>query len=151
MCSTCSIAPITKSTSGSRARRSLPFRSRRKRAGGFSSPLRTGSEGVALSRGALEGRDMAQSGVDASRLGVPEANLVLVAFPNDRRMNLMTERDLRAWLAARANDLPIDGCPAQGRTLTEARIQILRYVPGQRLTLRARGFIEGEHEARYPF
>ncbi|PYR45224.1 MAG: hypothetical protein DMF89_25690 [Acidobacteria bacterium] len=82
---------------------------------------------------------------------VPEANLVLVAFPNDRRMNLMTERDLRAWLAARANDLPIDGCPAQGRTLTEARIQILRYVPGQRLTLRARGFIEGEHEARYPF
>jgi aminoglycoside phosphotransferase (APT) family kinase protein len=82
---------------------------------------------------------------------VPEANLLLLAYPNDRRMRVTGDDAVRACIGrvatARAN---------RGRRrksmcrVKEASFSVLRYVPGQRLTLRCWGALETDHGAE-PF
>ncbi len=74
---------------------------------------------------------------------VPEANLVLLAFPNDRKMRLLTEEEL------------FDGMKTQLRharktakkrwkkwKLQSARLEVLRYVPDKRFTMRCRVWLK---------
>jgi len=75
---------------------------------------------------------------------VPEANLLLVAFPNDRHMRLVNDTSLRQWLRQRATSLANDGRRGPRWELREASFEVLRYAPGQRLTMRCKGtFVTG--------
>ncbi len=70
---------------------------------------------------------------------VPEANILLVAFPNDRQMRLVTDAALRRWLNARATSLANQGGRGPRWMLQDSSFEVLRYAPGQRLTMRCKG------------
>ncbi len=75
---------------------------------------------------------------------VPEVDLILSAFPNDRKLKLISEDDLRAWLADHlrevAEDLP-RGSHWQVRAI---KMEVLRYVPERRFTARCRVTLSNE-------
>jgi len=75
---------------------------------------------------------------------VPEANMLLVAFPNDRNMRLVTDAALKNWLNMRATSLANQGGRGPRWQLKESVCEVLRYAPGNRLTMRCRGvFVTG--------
>jgi Ser/Thr protein kinase RdoA (MazF antagonist) len=82
---------------------------------------------------------------------VPEANLLLVAFPNDRQMRLVTEASLQEWLNLRATTLANDGRRGPRWQLQESSFEVLRYAPGQRLTMRCKGRFVSERGFELPF
>ena len=63
---------------------------------------------------------------------IPEANLVLVAFPNDRRMRALGEEALLACVGRLATVLADRERREPAWRVKEANFNILRYVPGQR-------------------
>lgn len=67
---------------------------------------------------------------------VPEANLILLAFPNDRKISLLSETQLQPWLQqnlpAVANDTLGDG----SWQVQTTKVEMLRYVPEKRFTAR---------------
>jgi aminoglycoside phosphotransferase (APT) family kinase protein len=71
-------------------------------------------------------------------IDVPQHNLVLLAFPNDRKLRLLPDEALRDVLARRVG-------------LKDARIAVLRYMPEKRLTLRCRGIRGAADGRRQPF
>jgi aminoglycoside phosphotransferase (APT) family kinase protein len=82
---------------------------------------------------------------------IPEANLLLVAFPNDRRMRTLGEEALRAWVGRLATVLANRGRRGPTWRVKEANFNILRYAPGQRLTLRCRGGFIADSGMEQPF
>jgi aminoglycoside phosphotransferase (APT) family kinase protein len=82
---------------------------------------------------------------------IPEAGTLLVAFPNDPHMRLVTDGWLREWLDGHASELVQRGQEGPRWRLGESTVEVLRYAPGQRLTLRCRGrFVAAGGEER-PF
>jgi aminoglycoside phosphotransferase (APT) family kinase protein len=81
---------------------------------------------------------------------IPFAELLLVAYPNDRRMRVLGEAALRAWVSRLATVLANGGRDPAWR-IKEASFKILRYAPGQRLTLRCRGGFEADGGLEQPF
>ena len=68
---------------------------------------------------------------------VPEANLVMLAFPNDRKLRLLTEEELHVSLEARLQRTRKTVAKMRKRwRLQAARLEILRYVPDRRFTSR---------------
>ncbi len=72
---------------------------------------------------------------------VPEANLILLAFPNDRKLRLFAREELYSWLKAkwrRYREL----LPAHARQrkwrVKAASYEVLRYIPDKRFTMRCR-------------
>jgi aminoglycoside phosphotransferase (APT) family kinase protein len=82
---------------------------------------------------------------------IPEASLLLVAFPNDRRMRALGEEALRACLSRVAGVVANRGRRGPAWHVKEASFNILRYVPGQRLTVRGRGAFEAGPDDEQPF
>ena len=82
---------------------------------------------------------------------MPEANLLLVAFPNDREMRLLTEADLKRWLADHATTLANAGGRYPRWRLKALTVRLLRYAPGERLTTGCRGVFESEDGVQQPF
>lgn len=82
---------------------------------------------------------------------VPEANLLLVAFPNDRHMRLVNETSLRTWLRQRATSLANEGRRGPRWELRDASFEVLRYAPGQRLTMRCKGTFVTPNGVERPF
>ncbi len=72
---------------------------------------------------------------------VPEANLVLLAFPNDRKLQLFSEPELQCWLKEKWRQAR-RAFPKSARIkkwkIKAARYEVLRYVPGKRFTMRCR-------------
>lgn len=70
---------------------------------------------------------------------VPEANLVLLAFPNDRKLRLFTQEELGPWLKAKWREARA-ALPLRARTkkwrIEAAHYEVLRYVPDKRFTMR---------------
>lgn len=70
---------------------------------------------------------------------VPEANLILLAFPNDRKLRLFSERELRHWLKvkwrAQRRALPKRAAWKKWK-IRSAHSEVLRYVPDKRFTMR---------------
>jgi aminoglycoside phosphotransferase (APT) family kinase protein len=83
---------------------------------------------------------------------IPEASLLLVAFPNDRRMRVPDENALRACLG-RVATLLADREPRTRHVcqVKEASFSVLRYAAGQRLTLRCCGIFETDRGVERPF
>jgi len=67
---------------------------------------------------------------------IPEADLILLAFPNDRHMLLLSEKSLQNWLQAHLPEVANGALKGQSGQVTDAKIDILRYVPGKRYTVR---------------
>jgi len=82
---------------------------------------------------------------------IPDANVLLVAFPNDPKMRLVTEESLRAWLSRQATTLANHGRHGPRWQLAESSFQVLRYAPGQRLTIRTRGCFVATGGEKQPF
>ena len=82
---------------------------------------------------------------------VPEANLLLVAFPNDRQMRLVTDAALRKWLSVRATSLANQGGRGPRWQLKESTCEVLRYAPGQRLTMSCKGIFVTGLDVERPF
>jgi aminoglycoside phosphotransferase (APT) family kinase protein len=82
---------------------------------------------------------------------IPELNLVLLAFPNNRQMRALSNVDLAAWLAEHATVLAGQGRRGPRWRLREVEMQLMQYHPGQRLTLRCRGLFEAEDGTKQPF
>jgi aminoglycoside phosphotransferase (APT) family kinase protein len=83
---------------------------------------------------------------------IPEANLLLVAFPNDRRMHVADEKALHACLGRVALVMANRG-QRRGHVwqVKDASFSVLRYAAGQRLTLRCRGSFETDQGVEHPF
>jgi aminoglycoside phosphotransferase (APT) family kinase protein len=82
---------------------------------------------------------------------IPGANLLLVAFPNDRRMRALGEEALRTCVDRLATVLVNRGRRGPAWRVKETNFNILRYVPGQRLTLRCRGGFIADSGMEQPF
>jgi aminoglycoside phosphotransferase (APT) family kinase protein len=65
---------------------------------------------------------------------IPEANLVLAAYPNDRKMKLLQAKDVAFWLLR--NFKKITGKPSNGVIVETGSVEPLRYVPDKRFTSR---------------
>ncbi|MEK7727186.1 MAG: aminoglycoside phosphotransferase family protein [candidate division KSB1 bacterium] len=70
---------------------------------------------------------------------VPEANLILLAFPNDRKLRLFAQEEFDPWLKAKWRQHRAL-LPQQARIkkwkLKGASYEVLRYVPDKRFTMR---------------
>ena len=83
-------------------------------------------------------------------IAIPDADFVLFAFPNDPRMHLVSEADLRRWLTTHAGALANGHENHAAWKLKEADIRVVRYAPEERLTLSCRGIFDAEGAER-PF
>ncbi len=66
----------------------------------------------------------------------PEASLILLAFPNDRHMQLFSEEMLQQWLKSHLSEVANGALNSQSGQVTDTKIDVLRYVPGKRYTVR---------------
>lgn len=69
---------------------------------------------------------------------VPEASMVLVAFPNDQKLNLFTAAKLQTWLVGHLHEIANGALEDMAWEVLETKIEILRYVPNKRYTARCR-------------
>jgi thiamine kinase-like enzyme len=77
---------------------------------------------------------------------IPEAEMYLLAFPNDRKMHLLSEEELQLWLAEHLHEIAggeLEGRPWQ---VHDARVEMLRYVPDKRFTARCRVKIKTDND-----
>lgn len=72
---------------------------------------------------------------------IAEAQLVLAAFPNDRKLRLFSDAELQRWLKAKWHAYR-RSLPKHVRTrkwkIKSVRAEVLRYVPDKRFTMRCR-------------
>ncbi len=69
---------------------------------------------------------------------VPEVDLILSAFPNDRKLKLISEDYLRAWLAQHLHEVVEEASRARNWQVHALALEVLRYVPERRFTARCR-------------
>jgi len=79
----------------------------------------------------------------------PEANLILSAFPNERKMALLTATELQAWMQENAAKFFFNGKKTRRQIslgpLEETVMEVLRYVPGKRFTARCEILVKPEN------
>ncbi|RME00889.1 MAG: hypothetical protein D6814_02640, partial [Calditrichaeota bacterium] len=66
----------------------------------------------------------------------PEANLVLSAFPNDRKMRLFSNEDFGQWLHENLPNMMRGKANGAQWQVEKTRLEVLRYVPSKRFTTR---------------
>jgi aminoglycoside phosphotransferase (APT) family kinase protein len=76
---------------------------------------------------------------------VPEAAMILVAFPNDQKLHLLTEAKLQPWVTAHLHDVANGALDGMAWQVQEAKTEVLRYVPDKRCTTRCRIKIKAEN------
>jgi len=97
---------------------------------------------VAPEKFARELESLAQQARTQPRYGpaivaLPQANLILLAYPNDPKMQLISGDDLVPWV--RRNVRKFANGKMNGRAqIDSTEVEILRYVPGKRFTARCR-------------
>jgi len=67
---------------------------------------------------------------------VPEANLILLAYPNDRKMHLFSETQLQSWLAENLRAVANGALGSENWQVQTTKVDMLRYVPEKRFTAR---------------
>lgn len=67
---------------------------------------------------------------------VAEANLILLAYPNDRKMQLLSATQLQPWLAANLHAVANGVLAGASWEVRTANVEMLRYVPEKRFTAR---------------
>jgi thiamine kinase-like enzyme len=76
---------------------------------------------------------------------VPEAAMILVAFPNDQKLHLLTEAKLQPWVTAHLHEVANGALDGMAWQVQEAKTEVLRYVPDKRCTTRCRIKIKTEN------
>jgi aminoglycoside phosphotransferase (APT) family kinase protein len=127
-------------------------------------------DGLAAAYACMQHRDVVQPPLGRAVACIPEANLILLAFPNDRNMSLFSTADLRSWfsqprLLVNAAGLACQPDPLGHETtstlrevqssvrdetshrLHNTRIEVLRYIPTKRCTARCEVTVHVQHEA----
>ncbi len=84
----------------------------------------------------LQGQVAAEPPVGRAITLVPEANMVLTAFPNDAGMRLMSEEILLESLKAYLPEITRGELKNKRWKITQIKTEILRYVPNKRFTMR---------------
>ena len=69
---------------------------------------------------------------------VPEAGMILVAFPNDQKLHLLTEGELQLWLTTHLHEVANGTLTGKTWHVRETKTEILRYIPDKRCTTRCR-------------
>jgi thiamine kinase-like enzyme len=69
---------------------------------------------------------------------VPEAAMILTAFPNDQKLNLLTEAKLQPWVTTHLHEVANGALDGMAWQVEEAKTEVLRYVPDKRCTTRCR-------------
>ncbi len=69
---------------------------------------------------------------------VPEAAMILVAFPNDQKLHLLTEAKLQPWVATHLHEVANGALNGMVWQVQETKTEVLRYVPDKRCTTRCR-------------
>jgi len=67
---------------------------------------------------------------------IAEANLILLAYPNDRKMQLLSETQLQPWLAANLHEVANGALADASWQVQATSVEMLRYVPEKRFTAR---------------
>jgi len=67
---------------------------------------------------------------------VAEANLILLAYPNDRKMQLFAATQLQPWLTANLREVANGALAGADWRVRTANVEMLRYVPEKRFTAR---------------
>ncbi|MGH7598163.1 MAG: phosphotransferase, partial [bacterium] len=75
---------------------------------------------------------------------VPEAMMILVAFPNDQKLPLLTEAVLQPWVATHLREVANGALDGKTWQVEEAKTEILRYIPDKRCTTYCRIKIKAE-------
>lgn len=78
---------------------------------------------------------------------VPEVDLILSAFPNDRKLKLISEDYLRHWLAENLHAVAPGLARAENFRIEETAFEVLRYVPERRFTARCRVRLRDENHS----
>ncbi len=65
---------------------------------------------------------------------VPETNLILLAFPNDRKMRLLSAAELRLWLEENLHDIADGALENRSWQVQATKVEMLRYIPDKRFT-----------------
>jgi aminoglycoside phosphotransferase len=76
---------------------------------------------------------------------IPEAEMYVLAFPNDRKMRLLSEQELQAWLAEHLREVAGDELEGRRWQVLETKVELLQYVPDKRFTARCRIKIKAEN------
>ena len=71
-------------------------------------------------------------------VALPEANLILLAYPNDPKMQLISADDLLPWARRNAGKFANGKMNGRPPKIDSTRLEILQYVPGKRFTARCR-------------
>ncbi len=69
---------------------------------------------------------------------IEEANLILAAFPNDRKLRVLSKDEVDLWLTEHLHELLNGERDGARWRLKETTMEVLRYVPDRRLTARVR-------------
>ena len=78
-----------------------------------------------------------------------EANLVLAAFPNERRMPLIQVDDFAQWLPKNLQNISFGEFRGQTWDLLEGEIETLKYVPDKRYTTMCNFRLRGKKEGGF--
>ncbi|MDZ7342955.1 MAG: aminoglycoside phosphotransferase family protein [candidate division KSB1 bacterium] len=73
---------------------------------------------------------------------VPESNLILLAYPNDRKMRLLSEDALKPWLQAHLHEIAGDALAGHNWQVQSAQVEMLRYIPDKRFTARCKATLK---------
>ncbi len=77
---------------------------------------------------------------------IPEAALVLTAFPNDRKLTLLSETQMCAWLQEHWRKILPGKTAAAPGSISALTLTPLRYVPERRYTAHCRAWLQRENE-----
>jgi aminoglycoside phosphotransferase (APT) family kinase protein len=75
---------------------------------------------------------------------IVESNLILLAFPNARKMRPLSQDDLWHWLPGHINSLVGTRPGTRQWWLTQTTLDLVNYVPDRRLTMRCRCEVVGD-------
>jgi aminoglycoside phosphotransferase (APT) family kinase protein len=73
---------------------------------------------------------------------VPETNLILLAFPNDRKMRLLSAAGLQPWLEEHLHDIADGALEDKNWQVQAAQVEMLRYIPNKRFTARCKAALK---------
>lgn len=79
---------------------------------------------------------------------LPEVGLILAAFPNDRKLALLSGEDLQAWLPEGLRELSLGELEPEIWRVQSVALEPLRYVPERRFTALCRARLRNAEEEK---
>lgn len=81
---------------------------------------------------------------------LPEAGLILAAYPNDRKLALLSAEELRVWLPEHLHEISAGELRNEDWRVQNVTLEPLRYVPERRFTAHCRAQLEAMPTSNSP-